>query len=363
MRRTGGAVQGMIEMRPVIPAVVMAVLLPLAVLAGGEGDAYAARHKGRFPDKCLEDAKKHLSALEKSDKSAPAARKGLEALVAGGCGDSLIEARLGTLRLDSDPAAARKHFEAASSLAADYPDLKPLAASVLFNLAYLLEKAGDLDGAETRYRGVLDADHGYANARTSLVTLYQKRARARIAVGDATGAIADIDAAIAEADISENQYGMRFRVFREQLAIQAVEILVASKRFDAVDEYLGRFRAEKNTRGILKAAALMNAAGHRTGEEKAYEMAFDTDSTLYEPVILWAELYENAGDLARAEAIYRRALEKNLRLSRVRYALGVVLYNQGRMKEGVAEVEQASSELPTSAEFRETLEEMKAGMR
>ncbi len=343
----------------------MAGLLAAPVAAWPADSAdYSARNKGSVPADCLGAAKTHLDSLEKSDKGIAKARKGLEGLVARKCSDSLIEARIGLAYLGEDEVKARAHLsKAAETLESEYPANRSLAVATLFNLAYLTEEAGALEDAERLYRRTLALDHGYANARTSLQTLYQKRAKSRIASGETDGALKDIDSAIAEAEVAENDYGFTSRAVREQLTMLAIETLAKGKRGDAALPYLDRLAAEKNTRALMKAAGYFRDGGDRNGQEKVYEVAFEADSTQAEPVLAWGELYENEGKPDQAAEIYRKALARGTRLPQVKYSLGVILFNQGQLKEGAALVEEAATELPRAAEYQETLAEMKAAIR
>jgi len=340
-----------------------AVAAPVTLQASEAAD-FAARNQASMPPDCLKAAKTHLDSLEKSDKGIAKARKGLEGLGAKKCSDSLVEARIGLAYLGEDDGKARAHLaKAAESLEAEYPENRSLAVATLFNLAYLTEEAGALEDAERFYRRTLGLDHSYANARTSLQTLYQKRAKTRIASGDTDGALKDIDSALTEAEIAEKEYGFTSRAIREQLTMLAIEILAKGKRGPDAMPYLDRLAAEKNTRALMKAAGYFRDGGDRIGQEKVYEMTFEADGTQAEPVLAWGELYESEGNPDQAAGIYRKALARGTRLPQVKYSLGVILFNQGKLKEGAALVEEAAAELPRATEYQETLAEMKAAIR
>ncbi len=328
-------------------------------VSAGDAEAYAARNKGKVSADCLKKAKDDLATLEKGEKGLAKARKGLESLIPQKCSDGLIEARIGLAYLDDDTGKAKAHLEAASGkIAADYPDLKNLATAVHFNLAYLYEQGNEFDTAEKGYRAALELDPAYENARTSLETLYQKRARARLTKGDTDGALKDAEAALKEVDISEKQFGFKLRAVREQISMLALETLIQARRDAETKPYIDGLVADKNTKALMNVAQLYWKAHNRPGQEQTYKTVFEIEPTNADSITLWGELYETDSKLDEAADIYRNALAKNPKLPQVKYALGVILFNQGKSKEGIELVEQAARELPKAEQYQDTLAEM-----
>ncbi len=351
-----------LSFRAVFIAVMGACLFHISVW-GGDAESWETRNRGKVSPVCLKEAKGHVAVLEKGGKGVENARKGLDQLIASGCGDSLVKARLGLSLLDEDSDKAKSFLEASSaSLAMEYPALVALRMALMFNLAYLLEKQGDFDSAEKYYRDVLVLDENYANARTSLVSLYQKRAKRLEQAGNVDDAFRDISLAISEIEIAEQQSGARSKVVREQLLIAAASLLGRAHRAPEAWLYIEELLKEKNTKALMKIAEVFGSTDQRHEQGRVYQRILEVKPLAVEAIAALGDLYEQEGRNDEAEAMYRKALESSPELSRVRYLLGVMRFNRGNFSEGLELIEQAAREVPDSAEYRETLEEMRASI-
>lgn len=191
-----------------------------------------------------------------------------------------------------DDAAALRYFERADSLGADRPSFHN-------NFGLLLQRLGDYDRAELRFKEALSGDPDNSMYRRNLGILYMVSARY------------DPAAAIWEELHREDPEKSLYRIY---LARAELGLL----RYDAAIALLEDWVVENDRAGSKE-----TGRGGDTGEGPGLDEAYD----------VLAMSYRGKGDLSRAASFMRRALD--MRPDRVEYLTnyGVILAESGNIDE------------------------------
>jgi predicted CXXCH cytochrome family protein len=139
------------------------------------------------------------------------------------------------------------------------------------------------------------------------------------------------------------------------LADEAESALPSSERArfekalqDYVDAQL--FNAER-PESHANLGALYAARGEAEKSRAEYERAIALDASFYPAAVALAESARASGDEAGAEAILRKALEKNAEVGALHHALGLSLIRQRRKGEALNEFAESAKRAPENARF------------
>ncbi len=239
--------------------------------------------------------------------------------------------------------------------AASLGEAAPPVAEVL--QGYLAERRGDPEGALGAFREALAADPDSATLRVETARLLAGRKRfgealglveEGLARGRETGQLRLLETRLLEAvgrraEAAKAAYRAAELGAGEEAHVLAVRFLVELDRYDEALGAVGRW-AEAHPASAephLTRGRLLEARGDRAGARQAVVRALDLDPNHRLGLRALAGFEDEAGNLATAEALYRRVIDANPHDVDARFRLGQVLLRQGRDEEALGALAEA----------------------
>lgn len=248
--------------------------------------------------------------------------------------EQAIEAFSKVAELRPDATFGHSRLGHACELAGDYDQavlalerlasLRPEAADVRFRIGYLHEQLGQFDEAETAYKQVLMMKPDSATAYTNLGNVYLRQHEIERAVETYNRAL-EVNPAYKGA-----HYNLGTALLEAGRYDEALEQLTAAVRHKPDDA-----RAHNNI------GNLYFIQGRLKDAVDAYQLAIKhaPDEALFHSNLATAQYH--AKDLDAAAKVFETAIARDPALFDARYNYGLLLYEQGRYTEAVAQLTEA----------------------